>query len=272
MPTTTLEIENSKAIHGYCLLLLRMGSIWFALPIAEGSRARDYAYRLTIRPAKPDFQLRLEGDNPSIAAGSGKAITFKADRFDYFEGEIRIHIEGLPPGFSVASPLTIEAGHSEAQAVINAGASATNPTKEQLQKIKITATSLIEGQQISHTINGLSNIRLGGKPKMIVHLEPAEVTLAPGQTVVAKLRVERNGFDDRMQIDVANLPHGVIVDNIGLNGILIRKGETEREIFLNARNWVPETDRTFFAITKGVGNQCSLPITLRVRKKSPSGN
>ena len=62
------------------------------------------------------------------------------------------------------------------------------------------------------------------------------------------MRVERNGFKDRVQFDVDNLPHGVIVDNIGLNGVLIPEGQTERQIFLKAAPWVPETSRPFHAV------------------------
>jgi hypothetical protein len=33
---------------------------------------------------------------------------------------------------------------------------------------------------------------------------------------------------------VENLPHGVIVDNIGLNGVPIPKGENDHQVFLTA--------------------------------------
>ena len=35
--------------------------------------------------------------------------------------------------------------------------------------------------------------------------------------------------------------HGVIIDNIGLNGVLLPKGENERQIFITADAWVPES-------------------------------
>ena len=39
--------------------------------------------------------------------------------------------------------------------------------------------------------------------------------------------VDRNDFDDRVQFDVDNLPHGVIVDNIGLNGLTLAEYEMQ---------------------------------------------
>ncbi len=69
-----------------------------------------------------------------------------------------------------------------------------------------------------------------------------------------------------MTFDVEGLPHGVIIDNIGLNGVLIPAGEDEREIFLTAYNWVPETSRLCYGVAAQAGRQTSLPVLLHVRK------
>ena len=58
----------------------------------------------------------------------------------------------------------------------------------------------------------------------------------------------------------------MIVDNIGLNGVLIPKGQDSRQIFLTAAKWVPEVDRLCFAQAKEAGEPTSLPMLLRVRK------
>jgi hypothetical protein len=77
--------------------------------------------------------------------------------------------------------------------------------------------------------------------------------------------VERNGFTGRINFAVDNLPHGVIVDNIGLNGILIPEGQSERTIFLAARSWVAPTRRPFHAVAQVEGNQASPAVHLTVR-------
>jgi hypothetical protein len=92
------------------------------------------------------------------------------------------------------------------------------------------------------------------------------LTIAPGQRVPALLKIERNGHDDLVTFFVENLPHGVIVDDIGLNGVLIPKGETERRIFLTCARWVPEQDRWCYAIEQQAGKQTSAPLLLRVRR------
>ena len=69
-----------------------------------------------------------------------------------------------------------------------------------------------------------------------------------------------------MKFDVDNLPHGVIVDNIGLSGVLVRANETERQIFLTARPWVPETTRWIHAVAQTQGNQASVALPLHIRR------
>ena len=58
----------------------------------------------------------------------------------------------------------------------------------------------------------------------------------------------------------------MIVNDIGLNGVLINEKETERVIFLACEPWVAEQDRLFVAVVKVEGDQVSLPMRLRVRK------
>jgi WD40 repeat protein len=228
-----------------------------------------FVYRLTVREPKPDFEVRLADVNPTVSRGSGRRLTFTVDRRDGFDDEIAIDVAGLPAGLSVSTPLVIEAGHTEARAVLSAAADASQPAPEVWQQVKLTARAQIAGQPVTKEVNSLGQAKLVDRPNLIVSLEPAELTVAPGTTITATLKVERNGFNDRVQFDVDNLPHGVIVDNIGLNGVLIPEGQSERQIFLTCARWVPDTDRNFYALANNAGGQASLPITLHVRQESP---
>src|SRR6185369_9558651 len=94
-----------------------------------------------------------------------------------------------------------------------------------------------------------------------------------GDRVPAWLRVDRHGNDGLLSLDVEDLPHGVIVDSIGLNGVQIRAGETEREVFLSCAKWVPEQDRLIHVVFGNAranesteGLQSSFPVLLKVRK------
>jgi WD40 repeat protein len=233
-----------------------------------------FAYLLSIREPKPDFNVRLANTAPTVNLGSGTALNFRADRIDGFDGDIRIEITGLPPGFSVSSPLEIQSGHADAKAVLNVAADAKEPPADSWKNVRIVAQADVNGHSVTKDVNRITSAKLAVKPKVIVHLEPAELTIAPGTTITATLRVDRNGFKGRVQFDVQNLPHGVIVDNIGLNGILIPEDQDQRQLFLQAAGWVPETDRTCFAEAKNLGadpaggNQSSRPLLLKVRQPS----
>lgn len=78
----------------------------------------------------------------------------------------------------------------------------------------------------------------------------------------------RNDFEGRIELgnedSGRNLPHGVYVDNIGLNGLLIVEGQTEREFFITASPIAKPCVRQFHLRTTADGNQVSMPVTLRV--------
>jgi hypothetical protein len=242
----------------------------------------NFHYQLVVRRPQPGFKVMLGGANPAVNAGSGKGISVKAERIDNFNGPIRVAIDGLPPGFVISSPIEIAAGLYEAQGVLNALPTAPQPTAENMAITKVSAMATVAGKEVKSDVNNLGAIKLVDKPKVIVHLElleapaqtpdenqfPAtpEITIAPGGTAKCRLRVERNGFNDRIAFGVDNLPHGVIVDDIGLSGVLIPEGETERTVFLRAEPWVPEQSRLFHATAQVEGNQTSLPMRLVVKK------
>jgi hypothetical protein len=264
-----------------------------------------FVYRLNVREPQPDFKVTLNGANPSVNAGSGQSFSVNVERLDGFEGEV--HISKLPPAFSVSTPLIIQAGHSEAKGTINAALNAAQPTSENSTASTVTASARINGWRVTKQVNNFGRIKLMDKPKLFVALELGssgstasatavaagqssqvaeaasaqssatnpvadhpleEMTIAPGQTVPAILKVKRNGHEELVTFTVDNLPHGVIVDNIGLNGVLIPKDQNERQIFLTAAKWVPDTDRFCFAVENQAGRQTSLPVVLHVRKQA----
>jgi len=94
---------------------------------------------------------------------------------------------------------------------------------------------------------------------------PAEIVIAPGTTTKCRLLVDRRGFNDEVQLYVANLPHGVIVANLGLSRVFIPKDRSEVTVTLKAAPWVPESDRLIYAKTED-DKFVSPPALLRVRR------
>jgi WD40 repeat protein len=257
-----------------------------------------YTYQLTVRPPRPDFAVKLIEKDRTINAGSGKEFTAVVTRKDEFDGEIHLEFKGLPPGFHVSSPLTIQAGQTTAFGVLSADADAPALTPENGKRTKVIASAVVNGKLVKRKPIDFGEIKLAERPMVLIRVLPAsrsdtkapagqepgkapvELYIAPGETIAAVVKLERNGFDGEVKFGTEfagrNLPHGVYVDNIGLNGVTLLKGETERTFFLTARKWVPEQSRVFHLRAAEEGNQTSLPVILHVRKgtgvPSPTSN
>ncbi len=250
---------------------------------ARGESGENFVYHLAVREPKPDFTVSVSIENRAVNAGSGRMFTLAADRVDDYEGAIRVDIAGMPPGFSVSTPIVIQAGHREAFGTFFSDEKAASPTDAALAAITLTASADVNGKAVVKTLPGFGSLTVAPPPKLFVMLEPyvasakdaapasdpekpLEVTIAPGETIPVWLKVRRNGHEDLITFSVENLPHGVIVDNIGLSGVLLEKGLSERQIFLSCERWVPDTDRLCFAVENQAGKQTSRPVMLHVRR------
>ena len=253
-------------------------------PQPAANSSADKKYELTIRPPKPDFNVRVEGGGMTVNRSSGKMFTLKCDRIDNFNGEIQLEITGVPDGFYVPSPLTIEAGHYTALGAVYAFPDAADPPSDAWQQVKITATAKVGGQDITKQIGNLGDVKLAGEPKLLLSLSPKdaepvpldayrageipEITIAPGETLETTLRVTRQGNNGVLAFGKEdagrNLPHGLYVDNIGLNGVLLLAGQNQRTVFITADSWVQPTSRLFFLKSDQEGGQCSWPIRVKV--------
>jgi hypothetical protein len=232
----------------------------------RGQGGERHTYRLSIREAAPDFQVSLEGQNPNVPAGSGRNFTVRVERIDGFDGPVKVEIAGLPPGFTATSPLTIYEGHLTTQGTVYADADAPKPPAG--ATAKVVARGTVGGKEVAKEVTGFGAFTLAPKPQVRVTLEPVdgakELAVKPGQEIPALIRIERNGFNDRVSFDVEGLPFGVIVGDIGLNGVLIPEKETERRIFLQCAPWVAPETRPCHARAREVGNPTSPPVPFTV--------
>ncbi|MCA8993140.1 MAG: hypothetical protein KDA88_14215 [Planctomycetaceae bacterium] len=247
----------------------------------RGFQSPDHKYTLTIRPRQPDFKGTLHNGNPQVSAGSGKEFKVSVERLDQFDGPVEVNLGGeLPLGFSVTSPVIIEAGQTEAYGVISAAPDAPAPTPENSKLTKVTASASIRGEQIEHDVNNFGEIKLAEKPKVIPRIVsvdgaagaegPLEVVLHPGETIRLKVQVERDGFDGEVkfgnEFSGRNLPHGTFIDNIGLNGLMLLTGQNERDFFITCAPWVPEQSREFHLETGEAGGQATNSVIVHVKR------
>lgn len=267
----------------------------------RGFGGERFVYHLAVRAAAPDFRVDLDlGKNPTVPAGSGKSFTVKVDRIDGFDGPVRVDLSGLPDGFAVSSPIVIEGGHLEAKGTLFARSAdgekpATMAAETTRPALKAVASARIGEQYRVKPAVDLGTPQVSGKPAIAVVLEPIsaekphvspkssstpavgstghhdqpqmqEIVVRPGEMTTALLRIDRGGFKDRVSFDLENLPHGVIVADIGLNGVLIPEGQSERQVFISCAPWVAQQTRFCHARAREAGNPTSAPLRLRVEK------
>ena len=250
----------------------------------RGQQGADFRYKLTARPLNPGFEVSLQGTNPAVAPGCAKEFKVLAKRLDDFEGPIRVEFAGLPPGFQVSSPLMIEAGQLEAFGVVVALDGATAPPKDPASKgVTVRAVASVEGAEVTREVNPLGSITLAASPKFRPSIAPAEggpkpvdsspgapleFTIEPGQTIQLKVVVDREGFAGQVPFGTEgagrNLPFGAIVDNLGLNGLLVLENQRERTFFVTADRNTPEQVRPFHLTTVAGGGVSTRPVLLRV--------
>jgi len=248
---------------------------------ARGFGGPEFAYELVVREAAPAFSVGLQGAAPTVAPGSGQSFRVTVDRRDGFDGPISVTFQNLPPGWRVSSPLHIEAGHDEAEGVLYADAGVVQPAEAAWDAVTGVATAEVQGRPVAMAVPSLGRPKLAPQaPRIRVHLDPIGgseppagesfpvVSLESGSTTRARLRIERRGFDGVVTFSVDNLPHGVIVENLGLNGITFLPEESEREISLAAAPWVEPQDRLFYAMEEQAGRQTSMPVLLRVLRSN----
>jgi WD40 repeat protein len=293
LPVFLLNYENDDDSHRE---LDKDSRLFFTAPAdgqylikikdVRGLEGPDFRYTLTIRHRREDFKVTLHGADLTVDAGSAEEFKVTAQRIDDFEGPIRVDITGLPPGFSATTPVTIEAGQIEAFGVITAAENTEKPGADAAKQSKVRASASIGGHDVSHPVNNLGTIKLGATtPKLRVKIAaakggaaplntsssgPLEFAVAPGQTIMLKVKVERNGFKGGISFGNEgagrNLPFGMIVDNIGLNGLLLVDNQDEREFFITADSITREQTRPFHLTTGAGGGQSSRPVILHVRR------
>ena len=217
---------------------------------ARGEASNAHAYRLTVRRPRPDFSVSFSPGAPAVAKGSALPVRVRARRVDEFDGEIRLRLLNLPPGFH-APATTIPAGEKGTGFALYAEPGARVPAK--VPPLKLEARATIGGKEVVREVTG-------GVPKLtdpgdiVTTTERSEVTVKPGGEARLTVHVERrNEFKGRIPVDVVGLPHGVRVLDIGLNGILITESETRRTVVIYAEPWVKPTTHPFALFARHEG-------------------
>jgi len=200
----------------------------------RGLHGEDYAYRLSVHPAEPDFRLSVSPGNPNVPVGGRIPVTVTALRLDDFDGPIDVTIDDLPAGLS-ATKGVIQPGQDSTTLLLSAD---ENAHLTEAAPLRVSGKASVGGRQLAHWANPddkLKLIALMPKPDITLEAKTREVVLEPGKSATVEVAIQRNNnFGGRVPVDVYNLPPTVIVANVGLNGVLIHENETHVTFTLQA--------------------------------------
>lgn len=222
----------------------RTGKFQATVRDARGAGGEQFAFRLTVRPPKPDYTLRVSPSDPKVWKNGGVPITVTATRRDGFTGPIRVRFDKLAAAFSAPDTI-IEAEQPSATVTLSATGAAGPDTP-----FRVIGEASVDGKAVVREV-------AGGTPSLVEPGELSTVTsvtalsVKPGREAKMKVTIARaKGFTGRVPLDVRGLPHGVRVENIGLSGILVLPGETEREVVIYAEAWVKPMEVPFVVLSK----------------------
>ena len=212
-----------------------------------GQGGKEYAYRLTVRPPRPAFTVSFNPTEPAVWKGGALPITVTADRTDGFEDAIQIQLDNLPAGFS-APATTIPAEENTTTFGLYADPKATVPAAA--APFKLVARAVIAGKEVRREVQG-GRAKVVEPGDLITTTDLSEVTVRPGGQVWLTGTIERrNGYTQRVPVEVRGLPHGVRVLDIGLNGILITERESSRAFAIYCEPWVKPMEHPFVVLVK----------------------
>ncbi|MFZ4628322.1 MAG: hypothetical protein ACOYNR_08340 [Blastocatellia bacterium] len=203
----------------------------------RGWKGETFGYRLAIREPRPDFSLTVDPENPNLPPDTAVPIHVTAFRSEGMEEEIEVALRDLPPGYTATTGI-IRAGMDRVTLLLRAPANAPGGFSFPLH---LEGTAIVAGRRLVRVppLRGpLAVVTVTSPPELTVATAESRVELAPGGSAWVTLRVQRQrGFQGRIPFDIRNLPHGVIVRDVGLNGVLITEDETTQRFELYAEPW-----------------------------------
>jgi hypothetical protein len=237
----------------------------------RGLQGEEYGYRLTLREPAPDFLLEAAPANPNLPRGGRVALRVTAARLDGFQEPIEVEVRDLPAGVRATRNI-IPSGQDSTVLILEADADASLPQAAPLHVVGRAGDRV----RVASADDKLKLVALAQPPDLRVVAGRPEVTLEAGGTAEMTVSVKREkGFDGRVPISVLNLPPGVRVLDVGLNGVLITEEETSQRFVLEAKPWVKPLEQAV-VLTGEVETRsplktfyASAPFTLKVVRKEP---
>ena len=233
------------------------GDYFVRVEDVRGLGGEEFGYHLVVRRPHPSFRVAVESGEPEHTSGRDHSGDPERQPDRRFRASDRGPGGGIAPGRHGD-----DRGDRERGAWWNAGSDGRGVGTGFLTAFLARRRSC-SGRSGGEAIGCAS--RPGDRPGRTgwrmdhghIPTEPGNRSAAgPGRNSSGPAIVDDVGgrqvprIQGRVPIDVKNLPQGVRVLNIGLNGVLITEVETERTVSIIAEPWARPMVRSFFAVGK----------------------
>jgi hypothetical protein len=221
-----------------------------------------FVYFLQATRARPNFLLTLDTDKTLLAPGTVGVVWARVYRREGFTGEVKLSVDGLPPGVTATCGRVLESGTDGCillQAAPDAARGAANVrvrgtasyTGKDGQPVELTAEArplqeyYSPGGGRGHWLVDAHTVSVGDPMDLrAVRVNTPEVTLRPGETKKIEVTIERApGFNKNVTLSLHmqhlsqvygdSLPAGVTVDEAA-STTLLTGDQTKGVIVLKA--------------------------------------
>lgn len=127
------------------LLTLAPSKYGITIKDAQGRGGPDFAYRLYVRPPRPDYDLRVTPSSITAQPGTHVPITVHAIRKDGFDEDIALELENAPSGFAL-SGAWVPSGQDKVRLTLLVPPEAANKEPFTLQ---LNGHAMIRGRRLS---------------------------------------------------------------------------------------------------------------------------
>lgn len=202
----------------------------------------SYFYSINVERAVPGFELVLDSDKSWLTPGTSAALFARVVRKNGFDGEVQLHVEGLPEGVTASCGRILAGKGADGCIVLSAaddarmaasnilvyGTAVASGENGEPYDLKVSAQPMQEtympGGGRNHWPVDMHTVAVGRPADLLgVELDTYDLTLKPGESKTVNVEISRaEGFAKNVTLDMlyqhlsskyANtLPEGVTID------------------------------------------------------------
>jgi len=205
------------------------GNYYLRLGDAQHQGGPEFAYRLRVSGARPDFDLRVVPSSVSVRNGASVPVTVYALRKDGFAGEIALGLKDAPDGFTL-STATVPADRDQVQLVLKAVAM----TPQAPVSVNLEGRAAIEGKEVVHAAVPAENMMQAFEYRHLVPAEALEVAVSgryslraaakllsqspvkipAGEKATVRIGISPRTLIGKFQVSLRRSPEGIAIEKV----------------------------------------------------------